>query len=149
MMKQKIVAVDLFCGCGGLTKGLCNAGIKVVKGVDIDPTVEESYVRNNRGTVFLNKDIRKLTPKEIMKGVKRIGKQLLLAGCAPCQPFTHYRTKTRYDRRKSLMLQFARLIDKIRPEYVLAENVPGYMNTSNRYRKEFLEILEKKWLQLR
>lgn len=142
-MKKKIIAIDYFCGCGGLTRGLRNAKIQVVKGIDIDATAKESYEKNNPGAIFLNEDIRKLSPKKAMEGVDRKGKLLLLAGCAPCQPFTNFQKKTRYDRRKSLMLHFARFIDKIKPEFVLAENVPGFGKESNEYKKEFLKILKK------
>jgi len=141
-MKQ-VVAADFFCGAGGLTSGLRNAGIEVVKGIDVDPSVKESYEKNNPGSIFLHYDIRKLSADEVMEGINRKGKFLLLAGCAPCQPFTHFKKKAKFDRRKSLMLHFARLIEKIKPELVLAENVPGFMKNPNRYRKEFLRILDK------
>jgi len=48
-----ISAVDLFCGAGGLTFGLLQAGIKVEAGVDIDVQAKHAYVSNNPGTVFL------------------------------------------------------------------------------------------------
>ena len=46
-MKKEIVAIDLFCGAGGLTRGLLDAGIDVVAGIDVDTYAEIAYKRNN------------------------------------------------------------------------------------------------------
>jgi len=70
-------------------------------------------------------------------------KKLLLAGCAPCQPFSNHKKNSKNDNRKSLMNYFGELIEKIRPEYVLVENVPGFRSTSNTNRKKFINMLEK------
>lgn len=142
-MKKEIIAIDYFCGVGGLTRGLLDAGINVVKGIDIDETIKESYVKNNNGVIFQQADMRKLTPKEAMKSVKRKGKLLMFAGCAPCQPFSNLGKITKRDRRKSQILNMGRLIDEIVPEFVLVENVPGFRREDNIYRKEFLKILVK------
>ncbi|WP_139458881.1 DNA cytosine methyltransferase, partial [Bathymodiolus thermophilus thioautotrophic gill symbiont] len=63
---NKITAVDLFCGAGGLTKGLEDTGIKVNLGVDIDPACEYPYNENNSG-VFLNKSITDLLSSDVKK----------------------------------------------------------------------------------
>ena len=62
--KTKINAIDLFCGVGGLTKGLEKSGIKVNLGVDIDPVCNFPYSANNSG-VFLEKSINKLSGSDI------------------------------------------------------------------------------------
>jgi len=142
-MKQEIVGIDLFCGCGGLTYGLRKTGIKIVKGIDIDITAKETYVKNNPGSKFLLKDVRNITAGEIMKGVGRKGKKLLLTGCAPCQPFSLHNPYSKYDKRKSLMQCFATLIEKILPEFVLVENVPGFKTHSNPYYPNFIRTLKK------
>lgn len=79
------VAIDLFCGIGGLTKGLSLAGIDVVAGVDIDESCRFAYEKNNNA-IFLCEDVTNITGIELNelypeKCVK------ILAGCAPCQPF--------------------------------------------------------------
>ena len=49
-------AIDLFCGVGGLTKGLEQAGINVVAGLDFEPSCQYAYEKNNNA-----KFIRKRT----------------------------------------------------------------------------------------
>ena len=56
---KKIKAIDFFSGAGGLTYGLRSAGIDVLAGVDIEPTCKETYEKNNKGSVYLEKDVTK------------------------------------------------------------------------------------------
>ena len=142
-MKKNIVAAELFCGCGGLTKGMTDAGIRVVKGIDIDGTAKDTYERNNPGSVFVESDIRKLSVKNLVDGIDRRRCDLLLAGCAPCQPFSKHVADSRYDRRKSLMWRFAYFVEKSRPEYLLVENVPGFWKDCNPYHAKFIRTLKK------
>jgi len=126
-MKHDIVAIDIFCGAGGLTRGLSEAGIRVVKGIDIDNSVSETYERNNPGSRFVNADIREMSDSDIMHGVDTDGARLLIAGCAPCQPFSpHAAGRKKPDGRQSLIMVLAGMVARIRPKYVLVENVPGF-----------------------
>ncbi len=120
-----ISAVDLFCGIGGLTHGLARAGVRVVAGVDIDASCRFPYEANN-ASAFLTADVRGLNAEYIAS--KLLPNSLrLLAGCAPCQPFSTY-TRSRHrknrDGRWDLLLDFARLIRDVQPELVTMENVP-------------------------
>lgn len=134
-----ISCIDLFCGAGGLTRGLLDAGIRVVRGVDVDGTAKETYERNNPGAEFVQADVRKISPDGIMRGVDRSG-GLLLAGCAPCQPFSKHASKGADDKRRSLIESVGSLVERILPDYVLVENVPGFLE-NNPHRTAFLEIL--------
>jgi DNA (cytosine-5)-methyltransferase 1 len=117
-----IVAADLFCGVGGLTRGLEKAGIRVEIGVDIDPACEYPYIANNEAN-FLLKSVVDLDVAEIDLG--RNGYRLL-AGCAPCQPFSSYRQKAdSSDRRWNLLNEFGRLAEEMNPDFVTMENVPN------------------------
>jgi DNA (cytosine-5)-methyltransferase 1 len=118
----KIVAVDLFCGVGGLTNGLAKAGIDVRLGVDIDPACEYPYTANNDAK-FLRKSVVDLAPEELAFGAKGLK---LLAGCAPCQPFSNYHQKAdSSDGRWNLLNHFARLAEEIEPDLITMENVPN------------------------
>ncbi len=117
--------VDLFCGVGGLTCGLKKAGLDVVAGYDVDATCEYPYTHNNH-SVFINKNIENVTGKEIKKLLRGYDVKIL-AGCAPCQPFSRHQ-KDKKDRSKhkdwKLLYQFARLVDEAKPHIVSMENVP-------------------------
>ncbi len=134
-----IVCIDLFCGAGGLTRGLMDAGIRVVRGVDVDETAKKTYERNNPGAEFMHADIRKISPDAIMDGVDRNG-YLMLAGCAPCQPFSTHAPKDVDDERRSLIECMGSMVERILPDYVLVENVPGFLE-NNPHRTAFLETL--------
>ena len=97
--KRQIYAVDLFCGAGGLTHGLMDAGIKVRAGIDLDPICQYPYEHNNNGATFLEKSVTDLEPKEISDFYRK-GCLTLLAGCAPCQTFSTYNLKERSKKEK-------------------------------------------------
>lgn len=119
----KIVAVDLFCGAGGLTAGLTKAGIDVRMGVDIDPACEYPYTANNDAE-FLLKSVVTLSANDLEVGKGHSLK--LLAGCAPCQPFSTYHQKaTSADRRWNLLNHFGRLAEEFEPDLITMENVPN------------------------
>ena len=140
-----IKAIDFFCGAGGLTRGLLDAGIKVLAGVDNDERLQETYTYNNKPSRFINKDIGEIKIHELRK---EIGIQdedtTLYAACTPCQPFsTLSRQNSDDDNRKILLLTFAKIVKECPPDFILVENVPGLNNGSGKeIYNEFLEILE-------
>lgn len=122
--KKRIYAIDIFCGAGGLTKGLTQAGIDVKLGIDIDPACEYPYTANN-ASAFMEKSIDDLQAHEI-ESVFQKDSIRLLAGCAPCQTFSTYNQKAvPSDKRWGLLGQFSRLVLELQPELVTMENVPG------------------------
>ena len=143
--KKTIVAIDLFCGAGGLTRGLLDAGIKVKKGYDIDSKLKKTYEKNNGIAKFYSKDISKVTGSELLEGIDKKNNYFLLAGCAPCQPFSRINKKNfNTDGRKFLLMQFGRLIKETKPDYIFLENVPGLKTGKGKYIfEQFINILEK------
>lgn len=123
--EQDVVCVDLFCGVGGLTHGLIQAGVRVVAGVDFDETCAHPYTANHKEIAFYKHDIAKLRGSEVEKWFGNAPIRVL-AGCAPCQPFSTY--SQRYDtvgtERWGLLNHFARLIEELKPDILTMENVP-------------------------
>lgn len=152
---KKIVAVDLFCGAGGLTYGLERAGISVKLGIDIDPACAHPIEKNSKAK-FLQADVANLEPTEIEKAF-RGGKFKLLAGCAPCQPFSTYSRAAKQKHGKNagenrnedwrLVEHFANLIRKTQPDLVSMENVAPL--ALQPIFKKFLEGLDGYWIDWR
>ena len=144
---MKIEVVDLFCGVGGLTCGLNQSGLKVKAGFDIEKSCKFPYEFNNNAK-FYEKDIREVTGNDINKCYSKNAIRVL-AGCAPCQPFSQMsfkyqnneKTRRENDKRYNLLLEFGRLIEETQPDIVSMENVPKIKDTH--VFKEFLSILEK------
>jgi DNA (cytosine-5)-methyltransferase 1 len=136
-----IRAIDLFCGAGGLTRGLLNAGIDVRLGVDVDPACRYPYETNN-GVTFLEKDVRSFRADEIKKYL-RGGDVSMLAGCAPCQAFSTYNARRAHKipNKYALVREFARIVAEVMPDIVTMENVP-YLVGRPAFR-DFLNTLNK------
>lgn len=121
MEKQFWEVIDVFCGIGGLTRGLLDAGMKVVAGFDIDGSCRYAYEYNN--VKFVQADVRELTGFDLSAHY-RTGARRVLVGCAPCQPFSRYSRNGR-DQEWAAIPEFLRLIKETTPEIISMENVPG------------------------
>lgn len=129
VQRDAVVGVDLFCGAGGLTFGLQKAGISVVAGIDLDPVCEYPFVENN-GSLFIEADLKEVAASDVAK-LYPVGSLRLLAGCAPCRPFSPLRrgTDNSKDSEWGLLDEYSRIIKGVKPELVTMENVPGLVHT--------------------
>lgn len=124
-MTTTISCVDLFCGAGGLTHGFVLEGVPVVAGIDMDPACRFPYEANNKAK-FVERDISKVTIVEL-NGLFGDAELTILAGCAPCQPFSTYAQRYEVDGREGkwgLLYEFARLAQGTTPDVITMENVP-------------------------
>lgn len=123
---RKPVALDLFCGVGGMSLGFEQAGLNVVAGVDFDSVNIESYKINFPKNKAVLGDISKLSGIDIRKmaglGPKKID---VLFGGPPCGGFSLIGKRIDSDPRNKLLFDFARLISELQPNYVVFENVKG------------------------
>jgi DNA (cytosine-5)-methyltransferase 1 len=125
-----LLAIDLFSGCGGLTLGLKQAGFRVAAAIESDQLAATTYKSNHPHVRVFGSDIRKVSPKQLMKelGLKP-GKLDLLAGCPPCQGFSVLRTRNgatkQRDKRNGLITEMLRFARELRPKSIMVENVPG------------------------
>ncbi len=129
---KKRTAIDLFCGAGGLTQGLKQAGFDVVGAVESHETYAESYKLNHPRTNLKLSDITKIDPKEYAKelGLK-VGELDLLAGCPPCQGYSTIGTRNRgkkNDPRNDLVYEVLRFAVAFQPKTIMMENVPALAN---------------------
>ncbi|WP_305365176.1 DNA cytosine methyltransferase [Daejeonella sp.] len=128
--------VDFFCGAGGMSCGFSQAGIKILAGLDIEKKFKDTYVKNNKGAKFINKDITKYKPEQLQKSIyiTKYDDQLIFIGCSPCQYWSKISTirhKSAYS--SNLIADFQRFIKYFMPGYVVVENVPGLLNAKNNH----------------
>ena len=143
---KKYKAIDFFCGGGGMTCGLRQAGIDVIAGVDLDENAKETYEFNNPGSVFVLRDVKRLHSNYFEKnfGVQKNDDRLIMVGCSPCQYYSIINTDhSKAELSKDLLMNFARFIDYYKPGYVLVENVPGIVTNKETILPKFLRKIEK------
>ena len=118
--------VDLFCGAGGLSEGLRQAGFIPKVGLDFDKHAAATYRHNHPGVPVIEKDIASVTGVEILElaGTDQID---LIAGGPSCQGFSTHGKRMQDDPRNFLFKHFVRLVDEIRPRMFLMENVKGML----------------------
>jgi DNA (cytosine-5)-methyltransferase 1 len=143
----KYKAIDFFCGGGGMTCGLRQAGINVIAGVDFDKDAKETYEVNNPGSKFILSDIKRLRSNYFEKNfdIHKNDDHLILVGCSPCQFYSIINTdKDKSKKSKDLLKNFARFIEYYNPGYVLVENVPGIETKTDSILPRFMAFLKKK-----
>ena len=134
------VVIDLFCGIGGMTHGFLKEGFEVVAGIDVDGTCSYAYEANNEEARFILQDIKDVTADELLSFYSS-GDIKVLIGCAPCQPFSKYSQGRSLNSKWSLLREYGRLIERLQPDIVSMENVPG-LEKHGVYDK-FVALLEK------
>ena len=140
-------AIDFFCGAGGLTRGLLDAGVDVIAGIDKEESFRKTYESNNAPAEFISSDIRDINKKYLLKKFPHIlddPDDLLFAGCAPCQPFSQQRKIKEKRLDATILGEFARLVEQLHPGQVLMENVPGIAKVKgySTFRR-FLKVLDR------
>lgn len=122
--------LDLFSGCGGLTLGAEQAGLKSLLSVDIDPILSSSFSRNFPDVPFLLADVGTLD-LDILSDVISQGIDGVVGG-PPCQGFSGIGRGDSADPRRSMLREFFRVVKLVSPKFFLMENVPGLVFPNNR-----------------
>ncbi len=132
--KSKMTFVDLFCGAGGLSKGLEMSGLEGVCGLDWFKEACMTYNRNFDHP-FVNGDIKSPEIKEqFYETVKKqlSGRHLdIVAGGFPCQGFSMAGNRIVDDPRNSLYLELIEIVKRLQPDFVICENVKGLRSMLN------------------
>lgn len=126
-------AIDLFCGCGGLSLGLRRAGFRIVAGLDNDALSINTFRMNYPRTRLIQADVSSVNPRVLMDELRmRPGSLDLLAGCPPCQGFSSLRTlngaRSVCEPMNDLVFQLVRFARIFRPKTLMMENVPELMS---------------------
>lgn len=111
-------------------------------GIDLDGAAEHAYAANNRGAAFLKWDVSAKKSPSIEK-LFAPRKYRLLAGCAPCQPFSRLTNGLEKHRSWDLLDNFARFVRGIVPELVTMENVPELAGRGREVFDKFVHTLER------
>lgn len=142
------IAIDLFCGAGGLAEGILQSGLDIVFSSDKNKQVRDTYVHRSeqlgyvegRDTHFELRDVQQLTGELILNSINRLEKFKNMTtnidvgdidvsfGGPPCQGFSRAGKRSQDDPRNLLFHEYVRIIDEIKPKYVVMENVSGFMD---------------------
>ena len=126
-------AVDFFCGGGGMSLGMRQAGIDVVAGIDNDPVCRETYEANHPDSLFINADITTCDVRHLGKeyDIDRHDDEMIFIGCSPCQYWSVITGRKGSERKRAargsrnLLHDFLRFVEYYRPGFVVMENVRG------------------------
>ena len=145
---MKPTVIDLFAGVGGLSLGFELAGFDVVLGNEYDESIAEAYKLNHPTTKMIVADIKDLPIEETF--AKYRNKVDVIIGGPPCQGFSQKgQRKTIHDERNFLFEYFVSVVNYLRPNYFVMENVPNLLTAENGYfKKEITELFQDKGYSL-
>ncbi len=123
-------SLDLFCGAGGLTAGFKAAGIKSIAGVDFDRSACITFKVNNPEINVFHDDITKPTVKERLYALAGSANIDMICGGPPCQGFSHAGKRFIDDPRNRLYQDYIEIISRLKPKFVVTENVEGLLTFS-------------------
>ncbi|MBW4575290.1 MAG: DNA cytosine methyltransferase [Aphanothece sp. CMT-3BRIN-NPC111] len=118
--------IDLFCGAGGMTQGLVQAGFNPVASIEISPIASATHKRNFPSCNHFCGDIHEFNTQEWLSTIGFPSIHLVVGG-PPCQGFSVAGKRDPNDPRNYLFQEFIRIVSEVRPWYVVIENVPGIL----------------------
>lgn len=143
--KPKLNVLDLFCGCGGLSKGFEMAGYNVVLGVDFNKAALETYALNHKGSKTLMGDLSAPETFDIIEDLTE-GKSIdVIIGGPPCQGFSLTGSRNFDDERNKLYLAMIETVRRFKPRAFMIENVPGMATL---YKGEVKDEIMKRFTEM-
>jgi len=118
--------IDLFCGCGGFSKGFEEAGYNIRFGIDMWKDAVVTYNHNFPNAAVMNEDITKISGKDILKAAKLKKDEVdVIIGGPPCQGFSVSGKRMIDDERNKLYKSYVQIVSELKPKVFVMENVPG------------------------
>ena len=145
MKNNLLKAVDFFCGGGGMSYGLQNAGIQILAGIDYEISCKETYEANIKNAKFIHANVFELTEKELEStlNLSKNDDDLILIGCSPCQYWSVIQTsKKKSEQSKNLLSEFQRFVEYFTPGYVVVETFLVFLVV---VKKAVWTFLSKNW----
>ena len=130
---MEMTAIDLFCGAGGLSEGFRQAGFHILAGNDIDEYAGETFKAAHAEAEFFPGQIEHIRAGEFLNatGLKKGALDCLIGG-PPCQAFSVYNhQRGLHDKRSKLFQEYLRIVEGLRPKWVVLENVTGISSAGN------------------
>lgn len=125
--------IDLFAGCGGFSVGFEQAGFNIIKAVEFDKDIADSYAHNHNKTIVFARDISEIDNEEYFSR----GESDIIIGGPPCQGFSmagaRIREKNAFinDPRNFLFRHYFNVVKIVRPKVFVMENVKGILSKDN------------------
>lgn len=141
MEKKRVI--DLFAGCGGLSKGFEKAGFEIVGFVENWKPAIETHKINFPNSVLITEDITKITVEDIKKINKKLGRISGIIGGPPCQGFSTMGKMDPKDYRNFLFYDFIKFVKILNPDFFVIENVKSLTSFKNKEGKLILKIIIK------
>lgn len=133
--------IDLFCGCGGMSKGLTDAGLNVIAGIDIWDKAVESYNKNNHHNAYCA-DLTQLSPETFNELYNKENKIVdILVGGPPCQSFSIAGKRDINDPRNALFMEYVKYLDYFKPKAFIMENVIGMLSKKTENGEKVIDII--------
>ena len=121
--------IDLFCGCGGMSKGLIDAGLNIIAGIDVWDKAVVSYNKNFSHHQAYCEDLTQLSPEKFEELYNKDKKAVdVLVGGPPCQSFSIAGRRDKDDPRNTLFMEYVKYLDYFRPKAFIMENVIGLLS---------------------
>ena len=138
---NKLNVLDLFCGCGGMSKGLQDSGLNVIAGIDIWDKAINSY-KENLNHISICEDISKFPPENFKeKYMKKNDIIDVLVGGPPCQGFSIAGKRDIKDPRNSLFMEYVKYLNYFKPKAFIMENVIGILSMKNSKNEKVIDII--------
>lgn len=142
MEHKKLNIIDLFAGCGGLSKGFKDSGFNTLFAIEKDDWASETYSYNNPDVKVITGDITKIIELSSLTDQRVNG----IIGGPPCQGFSLSGNRDKNDPRNSLFMEFIRFVKYFKPDFFVMENVPGILSMKTKDGLHVTDIIKEEFV---